>query len=662
MTLLLDFETASKADLKEVGGRNYAAHPTTEVLVAVVHDVESGETGVWSPGDPPIVTNDVLVAHNGRDFDRHVAARVGWTSSHPWSDTSEAARRAGLPGALDALGTRWLGLAKDKVAAKFTKSLSKYADLADAPPPADTSLAALTDKRERSKRRAAHLKEWRKRPAAERREAVRKIVTDYCASDVAIMEHGWPRLVPYLEHGVFGGWERDVLAVDGFVNERGIRFDSELARALLKCDDVNREIALESAARVLGWSTEQVRAVANSPVQFAAVTGWADAKRETVDAIIAGAGFEEPWIVALAEARSALATIERGKLEAGLARVSPDGRLRDNARYYGAHTGRWSGRGMQLQNIPRPEDAYSKWGEEEIARAIDTLGNGRIVPQGEISVLLRSCLLASDGCELAVCDFSNVEARWLAWTAGDAAATEVFVSGKSPYIAAASVIYGLPYDSIAKGTDMYDIGKKSVLGCGYGMGANKFELKYQPSRAGVDAAVVVRAWRELHAPIVRYWKALENAFMDAIRGVARNVWPYQFVPSADGRDVAIYLPSGRPIIYNEVGFSREVGFNGRERLAPYYIGTKGNREHLYGGKIAENVTQAGCRDLMAEALVASAEEGLCPVLHVHDELVNEVPRGAEGYEVTHQIMTRLPEWAPGFPVGAAGHWGRRYRK
>jgi DNA polymerase len=115
-------------------------------------------------------------------------------------------------------------------------------------------------------------------------------------------------------------------------------------------------------------------------------------------------------------------------------------------------------------------------------------------------------------------------------------------------------------------------------------------------------------------------------------------------------------------VYNATGLSREIGFSGRTHFAPYYIGTKSGREHLYGGKIAENVIQAMCRDLMADAFVRAERAGLCPVLTVHDEIVADVPRGREGYAELKQIMLTLPEWAAGFPVGAAGHWGKRYRK
>lgn len=211
-------------------------------------------------------------------------------------------------------------------------------------------------------------------------------------------------------------------------------------------------------------------------------------------------------------------------------------------------------------------------------------------------------------------------------------------------------------------TILTEAGPLIVHNCGYGMGDRKFEERYEPSRVGVSAADVVASWRKLHEPIVRYWRALEDAFTDAVRGTESRVEPFAFVPGSDGSGVAIILPSGRPIVYNQTGLSREVGFNGRTKFSPYYIGTKSGREHLYGGKLAENVIQAVCRDLMADALVRAERAGLAPVLHVHDEIVCDVPNGAEGYEALREIMLTLPEWAEGFPVGAAGHFGKRYRK
>jgi DNA polymerase len=176
---------------------------------------------------------------------------------------------------------------------------------------------------------------------------------------------------------------------------------------------------------------------------------------------------------------------------------------------------------------------------------------------------------------------------------------------------------------------------------------------------GVDPQRVVDGWRELHAPIVRFWRAVDDAFKGAVRGETSRVDRFEFVPSSDGNNVAIFLPSGRPIVYNGGGLER-----GEHGPSAYYVGAYGTREHIYGGKITENVIQAMCRDLLADALVRAEEAGLCPVLHVHDEIVCDVPAqaGAEALAELERIMLDVPEWAEGFPVGASCHYGERYRK
>jgi DNA polymerase len=619
----------------------------------------------WLPGDPPPRAVEAG-AHNGQNFDRFAAARAwGWPLDGIAVDTSEAARRAGLPGALDALGTRWLGLPKDAAASKYTKALSKYAALEDAPPPNDAPAADGADaeaKRARAKARVAQLREWRHRPASERRELVTRYMLGYCASDVEILAHGWPRLRPFLEDGVFSGWEADVSAVDRIVNDRGVAFASDLARALLKCDAQNQVRALVKAARTLNnMSAIKLRALVSSPEQFCERTGASNAQAATVEALLAdpAAGAE---VHAFCRARQSLASIVSGKLTAGLARVSADGRMRDNHKYYGAHTGRWSGQGMQLQNLTRPEKRFEGWGDAEVCALVDRALRGEDLDDGEIVIALRACVWAGPGRALAVCDFSGVEARAIAWCASDRGALDVFASGRDVYKTAAAPMFGVSYDDVTK--VQRNAGKMAELACGYqgGTGAllkiagqNRFSFE----AVGIDPADVVAAFRKQHPALVRFWRALGDAFIGAVRGTPSRVDRFDFVPSSDGKDVAIFLPSGRPIIYNDVGIHRDE----RGRPSAYYAGTK-FQEHVYGGKIAENVIQAMCRDLMADALVRAEEAGLCPVLHVHDEVVVDVDghAGAEALEELSRIMLDVPEWAEGFPVGAAGHFGRRYRK
>jgi DNA polymerase len=174
----------------------------------------------------------------------------------------------------------------------------------------------------------------------------------------------------------------------------------------------------------------------------------------------------------------------------------------------------------------------------------------------------------------------------------------------------------------------------------------------------------VRGWRKLHAPIVRFWYRMQDAFVSAVQGRRAEVACFAFEPSSDGSAVAAILPSGRPIVYEDARATQTPGRYGRPRWELSYQGSKPHREHVYGGLLTENLIQAMCRDLLADALVRSEAAGLCPVLHVHDEIVAEVPASVarEGYEYLHEIMTTLPAWAEWFPIGAAGHFGRRYRK
>jgi DNA polymerase len=251
----------------------------------------------------------------------------------------------------------------------------------------------------------------------------------------------------------------------------------------------------------------------------------------------------------------------------------------------------------------------------------------------------------------------------LAWCAGDKQALEVFASGRDPYKVMATKIFGVNYDAVSK--PQRHLGKIAELSLGYGCGAQKFE--WTAARQGVDlraaginAEQVVRAWREQHAPIVRFWYAMQDAFFAAANGLDSRdrADGFEFTSSDDGKDVALWLPSGRPIIYNDVRIGSDD--RGRPRLA--FTGTRG-AEHTWGGKIVENAIQALCRDLLADALVNAERAGLCPVLHIHDSQICEIPIASEkeGSSLLNKTMSSRPDWARGFPLEAVGHSGVRYR-
>jgi DNA polymerase len=661
MTILLDFETRSRADLKKIGGRNYWAHPSTEPLCCCWHDTRDGSEGTWMPGDPkPTFAGQTLAAHNMTNFDRFGCYKLGWLDpSDHWLDTSELCRVQGWPAKLESLGERY-GTAKDLEASRFTVGLSTCRRPSGKKNPDAIDAALWSEFSDEEKREYG--------VQAELTPAVVERVTAYCRQDVEIMRVAWPDLGPWAE------LEPDVQRVDRIINDRGVPFDADLARALLECDARNADAVLADVARVIEATPEEVRRVVQAPLRFATETGAPNAQAETIDAMIRD-GHPGECGYELARARQAIVSIAAGKLRAGLLHVSPDGLLRDSLWYYGGHTGRWSAKGMQLHNLTRPHKRYEDWTSPQLHDLAEAVKAGDPANQDEIDLLLRACLWAPDGYEFAVCDFSGVEARALAWVAGDEQALGVFREGKrDAYKVMASVVFNVPYDAVEKW--QRQIGKNAELGCGYGMGHKKF-TDYCAA-AGTDLAAlnvnpkdVIDAWRKLHAPIKEFWAAVEKAFLLAIDGRPSKVSCFTFEPSSDGRDVAIFLPSGRPVVYPNCRVRLKQTDWGTEKASIKYDEIKDGRiargPHdgwLYGGKITENIIQALCRCLLADALVRVEASGLDPVLHVHDEIVCLVPGayGAEALEYLHEIMTTLPGWAKGFPVGAAGFHGRRYRK
>jgi DNA polymerase len=262
----------------------------------------------------------------------------------------------------------------------------------------------------------------------------------------------------------------------------------------------------------------------------------------------------------------------------------------------------------------------------------------------------------------------------------------------------ASIIFAQSYDSIGKG-EKRTLGKIAELALGYGQGARKFGDtartigRVDLDALGVDAAGVVEVWRRAHAPIVRFWRACEAGWRAALEGRARRVAGFDFCPGRRGRDrrvPSVGAPAGLPGSARRPRRARaELPRHRRDPKAlvpmcPRHFarvhgvdrkrgtGTCEHcgevafewRTHVYGGKLAENLIQALCRDLLSDALVRVEAAGLGPVMHVHDEIVCEVRAGeeADAYESLCAAMLDVPSWAKGFPAGAAGWTGRRYRK
>jgi DNA polymerase len=403
------------------------------------------------------------------------------------------------------------------------------------------------------------------------------------------------------------------------------------------------------------------------------------------------------------------------KLPKILELLSEDDRLRFQYSFYKAHTGRWAGRGAQLQNL---KAARTKEEKALVAVVIKMLEEGKPVPDLDaLSLALRPLLTAPPHKKIVLADFKSIENRVLAWASGCEAMMQVYADGKDPYIDFASRMEGCDYSEVT--AEMRQQAKPATLGAGFGLGGGqlvrkckcqckhvwnvpgKFEgvatcpscgkevtpglvvktglWKYAEAM-GIDlsqekAQAQVEAFRDTFYDVAKWWYYLEEAFAGCcLRRRTQNVdstlngavaCKLSFLWKDPG--LRIVLPSGRELVYPNAYARKERTSYGGTRLTLGYESERGHGwgpVHTYGGRICENIAQAIARDCLAESMVlVEADKGLELVGHTHDELLSlahEADKTAqarlEGY------MSITPGWAPGLILAADGHEGKRYAK
>ncbi len=333
--------------------------------------------------------------------------------------------------------------------------------------------------------------------------------------------------------------------------------------------------------------------------------------------------------------------------------------------YHGASTGRWSGRHFQPQNLPRPAfkntDVCIELFQYQDAQLLEVIYNDAMEA---LSSCLRGMLCAPKGKRLMVSDYSAIEARVLAWLAGQQDVLEVFQHHGLLYEHTASRIYGIPLEKITE--EQRVIGKVATLALGYQGGARAFQGMAQVYGVEIETDLADRIkndWRKANRNIVQFWWNIEKAAIQATQNPNvcfhyrlihfRTLHPYLFCRLPSGRLLAYYQPR---IIEGDFK-AEQLSFMGSHSVTRQW-----ERQKTYGGKLVENITQAVARDLMAEAMLRIEAAGYEIVLSVHDELIAEASNGFGSVEEFQHLMCQLPDWAKGLPLKSQGFECQRYRK
>ena len=639
----IDIETYSSAPLPRCGVYRYCDAPDFEILLfsyafddepVQTIDLARGETlpkeVISALEDPDIIK----VAYNAQ-FERVCLSRYlgHWLDPHQWRCTMVMAAYLTLPGRLADAAVA-LGTTEKKM--EEGKDLIRYFSVPCKP--SKTNGGRTRNLPTDAPEKWAVYRQYNAQDV-ETERAIRKALEKY-----SLPEQEW-----------------ELYALDQQINDRGVRVDKKLVKNAIAVDAVFAQAAYQRAKELTGLENP------GSVNQLKAWLADQDMPMESLARkIVQEKAAQTDGIVAeLLNLRLELSKTSVKKYEAMARCVCRDGRVHGLLQFYGANrTGRWAGRLVQAQNLPQnhlPDLDLAreivKTGDEEL---LDTLYAS--VP-GTLSELIRTAFIPKDGCRFLVADFSAIEARVLAWLANEEWVLEEFRGKGKIYEATASRMFHIPQESIVKGNPNYEYrqkGKQATLSCGYGggvgalkaMGAKMPEEEMQP---------LGDAWRAANPNIVAFWSALDRAARTVIRkktsvrvGKVTLYW--------QDDKMFMRLPSGRNLCYQSPHFTgNRFGSDAIGYYAPNAAGQRVVQE-TFGGKLAENATQAIARDILAHALLTLEKNGYPVIFHVHDEAVIEMSIGQGALEEACRLMAIAPNWAEELPLRADGYECMYYRK
>lgn len=641
--LAIDIETYSDVDLTKCGVYAYTESPQFEILLfayafdeepTTVVDIACGETLPQRVLDALEDTSVIKTAFNAQ-FERTCISKYLGHHLCPegWQCTAVQSALLALPLSLDSVG-EVLDIQRKKL--KEGADLLRFFSMPCKPTKANGGRTRNLPEHEPEK--------WQRFKA-------------YCIRDVdAEREIRWKlRNYPIPET------EMELYRMDQEINDRGILVDRQLVANAVLCDNQYRDMVTARAYELTGLSNP------NSPVQIKSWLAEHGVEAESLDKksvknLMAETDGE---VLEVLKLRLLMAKTSVKKYEAIERSVCSDGRVHGLLQFYGANrTGRWAGRLVQVQNLPQNHII-----DLELAR--DLVKNQRFEDldllfdstPGVLSELIRTAFVPKQGCRFIVADFSAIEARVLAWFAGEQWRLDTFAQGGDIYCASASKMFGVPVVKHGENGHLRQKGKIAELALGYGgavgaltsMGALDMGLQED------ELQPLVSQWRNSNPHITKFWWDVDAAAVKAVREKTEvHLGNLSFVYRSG--ILFVTLPSGRRLSYIKPRMTQNRF--GRECLSYEGVGEskKWMRIETYGPKLVENIVQATARDLLALAMLRLRNDGFEIVMHIHDEAVLEVPEGISSVEDICRIMSIAPAWADGLPLRADGYECSFYKK
>lgn len=652
----VDIETFSSIDLKKSGVYRYVEAPDFDILL-IGFSIDGG----------PVEVIDCTARHNNYEeerkmvqFKKHLydpeciksaynanferTCLAKWLGKEmppeQWRCTMIKCLTMGLPGSLADAGIA-LGLPEDKLKDPQGKALIQYFSKPCKP---------------------TRVNGQRTRNLPEHDPDKWKLYIEYNRQDVVTEMAIDSKLEIYKTTET----EQELWNLDQEMNDRGVRIDVDMVDKIVDYDTVRKEELQQEAQEITGLA---------NPNSLAKLKVWLNDQgmpmtSVTKDTIAAALSLQyiPENVRRVLEIRTALGKTSTAKYSTMLDAVCDDHRLRGILQFYGANrSGRWAGRLVQTHNL-----AKNSLPDLDLARELAAEGDFETMQTlfGEtafvFSELVRTAFIPSEGCRFVVSDFSAIEARVLAWIAGEEWVLEAFRAGKDIYCETASMMYHVPVAKHGANGHLRAKGKVAVLACGYqgGVGAMK-RMDKEGTIPEEELQAVVDSWRNANPKIVKLWRLCEIAVRTAIEEHRTVRLQHGLEFSYINHNLFIKLPGGRKLCYWDTKLKMDPR-DGREHIV--YMGVNQETKQwgeteTYGGKLVENIVQATARDCLAVAMTRVSKLGYKIVMHVHDEMIVDVPVEDTGaLDTINACMAEPIDWAPDLPLKGDGYETTFYKK